>query len=190
MQFPIENIIARLRSGDEAAFKLVYDEHAGRVYGLAFRFLKNREQAEEIVQEVFVKLWLNKIKLDITGNLWLYLYVIAKRLCLNELKKVAQSRDLFNKLMQDIEAADDNTQNLVAFAELEKISSEVIALLPKQQKKIFLLSRLDGLSHKEIAEKLSLSPHTVKNHMVEALRLIRCKLRQEDIVFLLVVLFL
>ena len=180
--------IRQLIAGDEAAFKKIYYLYGERIYALAFRFLKNREQSEEIVQETFINLWLSRTKLDSGGDLWLYLYVIAKRLSLNALRKVCRSAELTQDLLYHINKIHNgNEENFLAH-ELEHFADRIINQLPKQQQIIFKLSRMEGLSHKEIAAQLRISPNTVKNHMVEALKTIKSRLCYADIIFISIIL--
>lgn len=162
--------------GDEKAFKKVYELYSEEVFQLAFRFLKDTAWSEEIVQEVFLRLWINHQKLDATGNMWLYLYVIAKRLSLNRLRQIRTSAHHMNQLMANMAKASNHTEEAILVADMERYTQKVITSLPKQQQLIFNLSRMEGLSHQEIAEQLGISPNTVKNHMVEALKTLKASL--------------
>ncbi|RYY37742.1 MAG: RNA polymerase sigma-70 factor [Sphingobacteriaceae bacterium] len=175
--------IAQLMFGDENAFTLIYQEYSAKVYRLAFKFLKDKEQSEEIVQEAFINLWLSREKLDTAGNLWLYLYVITKRLSLNALRQVNRSASLTGKLLLNIKAEHNETEEDILAHDLEQYTDRIIGKLPKQQQLIFRLSRVDGLSHKEIAEQLHISPNTVKNHIVEALKTLKQNLKYSDLLF-------
>ncbi|WP_164849839.1 RNA polymerase sigma factor [Mucilaginibacter limnophilus] len=175
--------IAGLIAGDENAFTLLYQEYSAKVYRLAYKFLKSKEQSEEIVQEAFINLWLSRQKLETTGNLWLYLYVITKRLSLNALRQVYKSADLTGKLLQSIKIDHNSTEEDILAHDLEQYTDKLIEKLPKQQQLIFKLSRIEGLSHKEIAEQLNISQNTVKNHMVEALKTLKQNLKYSDLLF-------
>ena len=181
--------IRRLVAGDEVAFRMVYDFHSEQVYQLALRFLKDTAWSEEIVQDVFLKLWLNREGLDEQGNMWLYLYVITKRLCLNKLREIHKSAVLFEPLMRSMELLSNPTEAQLMAAELELHAQVLISRLPKQQQLIFKLSREEGLSHNEIAQKLGLSPNTVKNHMVQALKTLKSILQQSGYTYLLASVF-
>ena len=176
--------IARLMAGDELTFTLVYELYSEKVYRLAFRFLKDREQSEEIVQEAFINLWLNREKLDPEGNLWLYLFVISKRLSLNALRQIGKSSNLVEKLLQQISELQNSTEEEVLAHDLENYAEELISKLPPQQQLVFKLSRVEGLTHKEIASRLQISPNTVKNHMVEALKTLKSHLKYSDFLYL------
>ena len=178
------NAIQQLIAGDESAFTLVYELYSEKVYRLAFRFLKDKEQSEEIVQEAFINLWLSREKLNPDGNLWLYLYVISKRLSLNALRQIGKSSHLIEKLLHQISELQNTTEEEVLAHDLEHYAAELIGRLPRQQQLVFRLSRIDGLSHKEIAEQLHISPNTVKNHMVEALKTLKSHLKYSDFLYL------
>lgn len=178
--------IEKLIAGEVAAFDLLYAAYAKPVYQLAFRFLKNKEQSEEIVQETFINLWQSRARLDACGNIWNYLYVIAKRLCLNQLRNISRSAVLTEKLLLYIEQAGNTTEDTVRAHELEAFAQKAILRLPRQQQVIFKMSRVDGLSHKEIADRLQLSPNTVKNHLVEALKKLKSEFNHPDFLWLVI----
>lgn len=172
-----------LKNGDEASFRLIYEKFSGSVYYLAVKFLKDTAWSEEIVQEVFLKLWINRASLDENGNMWLYLYVLAKRLCFNRLRDIRKSKESFDKLMITIEKVSECTEDEVLKTDLEQYLNRSIALLPDRQKMIFKLSRDEGLSHKEISEELGISSNTVKNHLVEALKTLKKSLHKTDYLY-------
>jgi RNA polymerase sigma-70 factor (family 1) len=180
------NAIQQLIAGDESAFTAIYELYSEKVYRLAFRFLKDKEQSEEIVQEAFINLWLSREKLNADGNMWLYLYVISKRLSLNALRQVGKSSNLVEKLLHQISELQNTTEEEVLAHDLEHYAEKVIEKLPRQQQLVFKLSRIEGLSHKEIAEQLQISPNTVKNHMVEALKTLKTHLKYSDFLYLIV----
>ncbi|SDJ99345.1 RNA polymerase sigma-70 factor, ECF subfamily [Pedobacter sp. ok626] len=186
-----ENIdIELLIAGDESAFNTAYHLYAEKIYRLAFRFLKNEAQCEEIVQETFLKLWLSRLRLDPSGNLWLYLYVIAKRLSFDAYKEICKSSALTEKLLLNLHAIRNTTEDEILANELECFTESVISKLPNQQRLIFKLSRLEGLSHQEIASQLNISPNTVKNHMVEALKTIKMELKYSDLIYFLALFYM
>lgn len=183
------NSIKQLIAGDETAFTLVYTLYSEKVYRLAYRFLKDQEQSEEIVQETFITLWLNKEKLQPEGDMWLYLYVISKRLSINALKLIYRSTDQLRILIQNTVKEDNTTEEDVIAHDLEVFTQKIITKLPPQQQLVFKLSRINGLSHKEIAEELNISPNTVKNHMVQALKTLKAHLNSADLIFFMAILF-
>ncbi len=179
-KFIDENAIRQLITGDESVFTAVYELYSEKVYRLAYRFLKDKEQSEEIVQETFIKFWLGRDNLDPQGDLWLYLYVISKRLSLNALRKIGRSSVLIDKLLRQISDLQNSTEESIITHDLEHYIEKAIDKLPYQQQVVFKLSRIEGLSHKQIAEQLQISPNTVKNHMVEALKTLKKHLKYAD----------
>lgn len=179
-----DGYIQQLIAGDEAAFDAIYAAYCSKVYRLAYRFLKDSEQSQEIVQECFISLWTGREKLNPEGNLWLYLYVIAKRLSLNALRQICQSRQLTEKLVHHVTTIHNDTEEDILVHDLEQFAERIICKLPKQQQLIFRLSRTEHLTHKEIAEQLHISPNTVKNHMVEALKTLKSQLQYSDLIYL------
>jgi RNA polymerase sigma-70 factor (family 1) len=175
------HIIKQLILGDESAFNTMYDQHSEKVYRLAFRFLKSKEQSEEIVQETFINLWLSRERLNPDGNMWMYLYVIAKRLSLNALREICKSTALSERLIYLIGDVRYQMEEDILARDLELFTEKIINDLPEQQRLIFKLSRIEGLSHKEIAEQLHISPNTVKNHMVVALKSLRNHLKYANL---------
>ncbi|MDO3628348.1 RNA polymerase sigma factor [Mucilaginibacter sp. BT774] len=185
-KFIDENAIRQLIAGDQSVFTAVYELYSEKVYRLAFRFLKDSEQSEEIVQETFINFWLSREKLDPCGDLWLYLYVISKRLSLNALRQIGKSSILLEKLLYRISDLQNTTEEKIIAHDLEHYTQKLINQLPPQQQLVFRLSRIEGMSHKEIAEQLDISQNTVKNHMVEALKTLRKHLKYADFWFLVI----
>lgn len=172
------SLTKRLKAGDESAFRMAYDRYGGRVYQLTFRFLKDQAWSEDAVQEVFLKLWLNRRDLKENGNLWLLLFVITKRTCLNKLREVRRKASLFDQLQGRIESCRDLTEEKLIQAEVERITGQAIASLPPRQQHIIRMSRLEGLSHREIAKELGISPNTVKNQIVQALKALKSRIQE------------
>lgn len=181
--------IRRLTAGDELAFAFVYKHYSVKVYRIAFRFLKDEAYSEEIVQETFIKLWLTRDKLDIEGNLWLYLFVITKRLSLNALRQQHKSAEAIQHLAAQTTAIIYETEEQVASHELEQLTQKILQKLPPRQQIIFKMSRIDGLTHRQIAEHLHISPNTVKNHMVNAMKSLKLYLNHANLMWLMLLYF-
>ena len=186
-QFVYKEDIERLIAGDETAFRLVYGLYNGKIYKLAYRFLKDQQLSAEIVQETFITFWLNRDKLDPNVDLWPYLYVITKRLSINSLKQIYKSTDNLKLLIQRTIAEHNYTEEYIAADDLKIFTQKIIDLLPRQQQLVFKLSRNDGLSYKEIADKLHISQHTVRNHMIQALKTLKTHLKSADLIFFLAI---
>ncbi len=168
-----QQILIELINGCEVALESLYNQYANRVYNLAFLFLKDSGWSEDVLQDVFIKLWHNRAKLNAEGNLWLYLYVLVKRESLNKLRSLKRSGDCFDKLWDNVSHLAECSHEKLVAKELSVYVNELLVELPPKQREVFTLSRVDGLSHKEISEQLNISQNTVKNHMVTALKVIK-----------------
>lgn len=166
-------LVLRLKSGDEAAFKVLFDVWFKKLYSFSYRYLKNKELAEEIVQETLLQVWLNREKLDEQVLISPYLFTIARRLSLNSLRQIATSRSATQKLYSDLKESVNTTEEAVSFSELQRMTEEALALMPKQQQQVYRMSRNEGLSLDEIALELGIAKNTVKKHLSEALKVIR-----------------
>ena len=175
----------RIRKGDMKAFDDLYIQYSQRLYGFAFSILKNQEDAKEIVQETFLKLWNKRSDIDSSYSLKSYLFSISYNISIDLLRKRTKDADFQTYLKNFMNADGSRTDELVIFNELNEELARLIAELPEQRKKIYLLSREEGLSHKEIADKLGIAVKTVENHMNLTLKFLRRNLGGNSIVILL-----
>ncbi|EHQ28851.1 RNA polymerase sigma factor [Mucilaginibacter paludis] len=166
-------LIIRLKQDDEAAFKILFERWFKKLYHFSFRYLKNKELAEEVIQETMLQLWINRQKLDESYPLSPYLFTIARRLSLNSIRQLATSKNVSERLYQDMKASVNTTEDDVLLAELQRITNEALILMPKQQQQVYRLSRNEGYSLDEIAAELGILKNTVKKHLSEALKAIR-----------------
>lgn len=167
------DLLMKLRKGDEAAFIKIYNQYRSKIYTYAYQLCKSSDIAEEIVQEVFIKIWQKREQLNLELSFNAYIKKITLNHVLNYLKKAARERALQEQISHTIETSSNRTEDHILEKELRQIYDEAIARLPQQKKIIYQLCRLQELSHDEIALKLNISKNTVKNHMVEASRSIR-----------------
>nr|WP_121269827.1 RNA polymerase sigma-70 factor [Pedobacter schmidteae] len=190
VDFPDKDLALRLKSGQEPAFRQVFDLHFRRLYNFSFRFLKNRSQAEEIVNDAFLSLWVNREKLNPDLPLLPYLYTIVRRLALNALRDIATSQKAMDNLWDQMEKLSNETEEAVLLNDLRQFTENVILQLPAQQQLVFRMSRYEGLNYDEIAERLNISRNTVKNHLIAALKTLRTHFNRSDTsYFILLTLF-
>lgn len=167
------NLLIALKEGNEAAFIKVYNQYRRKVYTYAYQLCKLADTAEEIVQEVFIKVWLKRDQINAELSFDPYIKKITVNHVLNHLKKISRERTLQEQVFRTIETSSNRTEDHLLEKELLKIYHEAIDRLPKQKKLIYQLSRVEELSHDEISQKLNISKNTVKNHIVESSRSIR-----------------
>lgn len=183
-------LITRLIAGDETAFRAIYDQLHKRLYHMIFSLVKNHEQAEGLLQETFVNLWLNRAKLNESQALYPYLYLTARRLAIDCFRKKMTESNAKSHLKWYMEAESNETEDLIAAMDLHRFTETVVKKLPKQQQTVFMLSRNEGLSYDEIAERLQISRNTVKNHLVCALKTLKGQFIKNGITYLFFLFFL
>jgi RNA polymerase sigma-70 factor (ECF subfamily) len=157
-------------------FEQTFRSHYGELCGFANKYLDDLEVAEETVQSVFVKFWENRERISISGSLKSYLYSSVKNNCLNQIKHMKIRDDYKEHNKRELEqSAYDGVDDLEA-SELEAKIHQSISALPEKRKKIFILSRYEGLKYKEIAEKLNISVKTVEHQMGSAIKQLKTDL--------------
>jgi RNA polymerase sigma-70 factor (ECF subfamily) len=137
------------------------------------------EEAEELVQSVFINIWEHRKSLDETMSVKNYIYRSAVNYIYNYLKKKAIRARFVEKELQKGELQSNQAYDQIFFHDLETSIISIVKTLPPQQRKIFQLSRLEGLSHEEIAKNLDLSVRTVENQVYRTLKVIKSKLKGE-----------
>ena len=178
-------LILQLQRRDEAAFEQVFKSRYKSLHAYASSMLKDEMAAEEIVQNVFYRLWERHDKLSITGSLAAYLYRSVHNESLNFLKhqKVRAEHQLFVSHRGD--GGTGPASGRVQMKELETRLQSALNELPEQCRTVFQLSRFEELRYREIAEKLEISVKTVENHMGKALKMLREKLAEFLILILI-----
>jgi RNA polymerase sigma-70 factor (family 1) len=162
-----------IADGDQRAFCHFFEAFKHKIYSFSYSFTKSPEAAEEITQEVFVKVWSNRESLTAVENIDAWLSTITRNLCFNYLKHLALERKATVRLMKTQTRTEDDVEEYLSYKERLAEIDEALEQLSPQQRLIFHLNRGKGLKNEEIARQLNLSPNTVKTHMVIALRKIR-----------------
>jgi RNA polymerase sigma-70 factor (ECF subfamily) len=173
-----KELVKKLKEGDSFAFEVLFYKYRNKVKGFAIRLVPAQIDPEEIVQEVFVKLWLKKEAVNPEKDFQSYLFSIAKHLVLDHLKSAVNRKLYFvgDHFQQDLLADDGLESSLVEHAE-EKLQ-QLIKEIPERRREIFLLSRFEGLSYKQIAERLNISENTVDSQIRNALNFLRKEFRK------------
>ncbi len=175
---------ALIAAGDREAFEALFRLHYRPLCGFAMGYLKDADRAEDLVQDLFFRLWLDRTKLNITTSVKAYLFASVRNRCLNAVKAGAKVRALNEEAddrLEEVERSEDEHAERIARVQA------AIEALPTERRKVFKLSRYEGLKYHEIAERLGISVKTVENQMGSALKSLRTELR--DLVPLLPWLF-
>jgi len=167
-------LLTRLKNGDMLAFDRVYELYSHKLFSFVFKILKNEAEADDVVQEVFVKIWESRHKLEDYKLLNAYIFTIAYNNSIDLIRKRINNTKYLEHLKNS--AVINVTPTVISqieFNELNIRAEKLIANLPERQKQVYLLHREEGLTYPEIAEKLGISKNTVENHMVKALKYLR-----------------
>ncbi len=171
--------LVKAAEGNEAAFRILFDKYHQKIYSFAFHLTRSRLLAEEITQEVFLKIWLKRQELAGINFFYSYLKVVCRNVGLNYLDRIAREKVILKYIELNSTEEDHSTPNIILSNEYQRILDNVIDQLPEQQRKVFLLSRQDGLKYEEIAAELHISRHTVNEYMKKALLFIRNQLHRQ-----------
>jgi RNA polymerase sigma-70 factor (family 1) len=178
-------LVSKLQKGDVEAFDLVYAKYAGKLYGFSFKYLKSAAESEELVQSVFLKVWENHKTLRKESSFKSYLFTIAYNEICNTFKRRKHLQVFVTEQMQGNSLSSSETDELLNYNSTLVQLNEIIAKLPDRQRDIFLKSRQDGKTNKEIAAELGLSSGTVDNYISESLKFIRTNLQDKNFSLLL-----
>lgn len=168
-----EQLLKRLAGGDEIAFNTIYEQYQQSVFAFSFYLTKSRELAEEVVQEVFVRVWEKREQLPESMTILPYIKRMAQNLVLDIYRKAGRDLALQQTLSDAMNTIFSHPEDQLQEKELRRIYREGIDQLPPQKKIIYTLHRDHQLSYEQIAAKLGLAPNTVRNHMTQAIRSVR-----------------
>ena len=165
-----------LRSGNEAAFTEIYNRFSGVLYLHARHMLHNRDEARDVIQEVFTSIWNRRAELDLTVSLNAYLYRSVRNTVLNQIRKEKKNTLYISDLGEALEKGEFSTDDQLNYNELKRLIELEVSLLPPRMREVFELSRNQQLSHAEIAALLNISNLTVKKQINKAIHVLRERL--------------
>jgi RNA polymerase sigma-70 factor (ECF subfamily) len=177
MDKPDSFLVSKLKEDDVIAFNELYNRYHARIYRLALRFLPCAEDAEEIVQLVYVALWENRYKINENLPFDSYIFAIARHSVYKTLRKAVYRQGYLEYLKQNHSDSAFVTEDLVMFNELDTLVQDLIAKLPPKRREIIRMHREEGLSYNEIAERLSVTNSTINTQLTKALNYIRQHIR-------------
>jgi RNA polymerase sigma-70 factor (ECF subfamily) len=175
-QYSDEELMHEIKAGNMLAFDELYRKYIRRLYRFSYSILKSREEAENIVQNVFLNLWQNREKAEKISSVKYYVFTIAYNSAISIIRKKARESQFIEyvKTLQDMKEEPVDLQ--FEYKELDERVSAIINSLPVRQKEVYQLHRIEGLKYAEISERLNISINTIENHMSRALKTIREKL--------------
>lgn len=182
-------LFLQISRGDQQAFRLLFDLYRQRLFAFAWQLCHSAVDAEEIVQDVFLRLWEQREKLPDVDMPRKYIYTMTRNRTLDVLGKIAKDQRMVRQMWATMRQSDNDTEQLLYAEDSRKLIQLALSRLSEKKRTVFTLSRHEGLSHQDIAARLGLSVQTVKNIMTEVLKHIQYFLSQNaeilSIVFLL-----
>ena len=181
-------LLYELSQGNELAFTKLYNEYKNVVFSTALKITKSRMLAEEVVQDVFLKIWQNHENLAEITNIENYLFIISRNHIFDMIKKIVRDTSLVVDSNYKNTSTND-TEDAIKDDQYNIILNQIVDQLPPQQQKIYKMAKWDGLSHQKIGEDLGISTETVKKHMAQALKFVRTKISPYMNMFMTLFLF-
>lgn len=178
MQNIDQEIFNSIKLGDEKALEMLFHEYYQPLCQFAFSFLNDREEAEEVVQNSFVRIWEKRQEISIQTSAKAYLYQVIRNSCLNELKHQKVKIQHQKWSIMDGDGMEQSSDSMAIRGELEEKIKQAMQKLPEQCRLVFSLSRFEDLKYKEIADQLNISVKTVENQMGKALKIMRQELKE------------
>ena len=168
--------VLQLKQGDRHAFNKLFNAYWQPLFISAFKVLKDKEICEEIVQDIFIGIWKNRRNLEIKVSLEKYLFSCVRYQVFNQFRK--NQKNLRSELFENLEqrCTHENPESEVLYKELEHKVDSIVKELPEKCRMVYKMSREEQLSHKEISNRLNISPKTVENHITKALFVLRASM--------------
>jgi RNA polymerase sigma-70 factor (family 1) len=168
-------LLLKIATGDKAAFGELFHCWRDKLYFFLLRITHSSETAEDLLQDIFVKIWTNRAALDTIQHFDAYIYRMAQNHAFTGMKRMAQETLILTELRKEPDSSGLVVDDVVTHRELIKKLQAILYKLPTQQRLVYTMTHIHGLKHDEVAQQLKISASTVKNHMTRAL----CTIRQE-----------
>ena len=176
------NLLHDIAKGDETAFRKLFDAHHSLVYNYLLNVTKSKEISEELLSDIFMKLWLGREWLPQVQNIDAFLKRVSYNKAVDYLRYAARNKKLQEMIAKEMGIFAAHTpEDQLLDKDYQRIVAEAVAMLTPQRKKVFKLSRQEGLSYEEIAQQLNLSVNTVSNHIKSSLQAIKGHLKRNNI---------
>jgi len=187
MNQPVDErqLVIELKNGNHHSFKQLYGTYAPKLFAFSRKYLQSQEDAEEIVQEVFLRIWEKRQNIDENQSFSSYVIQAAKHRIFNGFRKKVNEHAYLDFLMHADSTSSEFTEMDVNYREIKMKTEKVIASMPAKRQEIFRLSRESGLKNREISEKLRISIKTVENQIGQALKFLKNELNEFKLLLLL-----
>jgi len=163
-----KELLLEVASGDPESFKYLFDKYKNKIYSMSMYITRSEYISEEITQEAFYKVWQHREKLGKIEYFNSYLRTIVTNVAYNYLKRLANEKFILKSISKESAGSSNSTEHTVLFNDYQAILEQAIQKLPPQQKRVYILSRQEGLKQEEIAKKMNISINTVKEYLKSA----------------------
>jgi len=168
-----ETLTYLIKTGIKDAFRELFERYASQIYCFSLKYLKNEEDAQELVQDVFMKIWEKREILDKSKNIRSFVFTVAVNTIYDTIRRKNIENSFLDFAKNNFDYQSESTWHEVIMNEMYARVEDCVQRLPEQQRKVFVLSRQKGLSNNEISQKLNISKRTVENQLYRALVFLR-----------------
>lgn len=183
--FDEKELLNRLAAGDENAFVTLFNTYQDYIFKVVYQFVKSQALAEELVQDIFLKVWQERQKLPEVQHFQNWLFILARNHLLRTIRRMALERKVRLAWTEERPINENTTDYKLRNSQFNELLQETINNLPPQQQAVLRLAKEQYLTYEEIAQQLSISPNTVRIHMSKALAAVRKALKDKGIEMLL-----
>lgn len=169
-------LLQQLKEGDRAAFHELYHQYKAQIYYNLIRLLHSEDLAEELLQEVFLKVWESRTQIKLEMSFQAYLYRVSKNAAIDFYRRTAKQRLLLSKAALFTDEVYEHIEQDIDYKEVQELIHEQINKLPERRKQVYIKCRMEGLSYDQVSKELNISKGTVRDHMVKANRFIKKEL--------------
>ena len=163
-----QELLAALKAGNEEAFTILYNQYSGPMYYNVLKMVKDETFAEEIVQDIFTKIWQKRKVINIDVSFASYIYRVAQNSVIDSYRKMQRNRELLEKFKKLASSNYQHVEEEVCFKESDFLLQKAIETLPPQQKKVYQLCVVEGCTYKDTAFRMEIGHHTVKEYLSKA----------------------
>jgi RNA polymerase sigma-70 factor (ECF subfamily) len=178
-------LVASLKKGSRASFQKLYEMYSDRVFYFALKYMKSAQYAEDVTQSVFIKVWESREKINPAFDFRNYLFTITKNTIFNIHKRNVNENIIKEQLKSRFDDTYSKVENDFYLADIKSFIDDCVESFPETRKMVYRLSRNEGLSYKEISERLNINQKTIETHIRLVLKSIRKILKKEKIISLL-----
>lgn len=179
-------LLGKLKKDDQSAFSVVFTQYYSDLVRFSFKFTNDLNISEEIVQDVFLRLWENRSSLEIHTSLKSYLLKNVQNRSIDSLRHTGITNQYVSMVLNNVIVSQNDTENYVFFSELQANYNNALKKIPVQYADVFRMSRMEGLKYQEIADELGVSVRTVEVRLSKALGMLREELKDFLLLYLII----